>query len=373
MTYNDSSLKEWLSSILRGDRASLLSRCTEADIDHLIRIGENEGITALLRNQLEKHGYLDTIPEKFASQLKALEFQHVALNLSRQSEVKKVLNLLRTQELDFVLMKGEALANTIYPAPHMRTRCDTDLLFRDKKATGEAWLTLKKEGYAREQTLEGKFVGYQFSCSKLLGTGVTNTFDVHNEINDYLWFAKKFPFDELYSSALNIDYCGLQVKCFNSAYALMHANLHRVSNKPLGIQDRLIWLYDIHLLCRSLSHSEWEAFCCLAQEKEMSRVCLEGIQQASYYLHTEIPNRFLATLTGLAAKEPRGLNGMNQRWQLYVHDWLNNKGVVNKIRQLKEHLFPSSHYMMRKYQLTTKSLLPYFYLKRLCQGIVKYR
>jgi putative nucleotidyltransferase-like protein len=372
-TLTDSAVKEWLSSILRGERQPLAAPFTQAVIDQIIDISEYEGVTALLREKLDENGYFDALPKQFSERLKSLEFQYAAQQLSRQHEIKSILILFQIRKLDFLLMKGEALASSIYPAAHMRTRCDVDLLFRDKYATEQAWLTLEKNGYKREETLQGEFVGYQFSCSKLLGTGTTNTFDIHNQINDYLWFARMFSFDELYSHADNINYFGRQVKCTSPVYSLMHASLHRISNKPNGNQDRLIWLYDIHLLCRSLSHSEWETFCRLAQEKVLAKVCLEGIQQASHYLHTEIPSEFLIKLAGIATREPKGLNHMNQRWRLYLNDWLHNKGVANKLRQLREHLFPSPGYIMRKYQLTSKVLLPYFYLKRIFQGVIKYR
>jgi hypothetical protein len=369
----DSTSKERLSSALRGNRLPLPSTLTESDLHRLIDTSENEGVTSLLRNQLQKSGHLDSLPAALTEQLRTQELQYVALNLKRQNEVKEVLQLLQSQELDFLLMKGEALASTIYDAPHLRTRCDTDLLFRDKETTEKAWLVLEKAGYTRERTLEGKFVGYQFSCGRFLGTGMTNTFDIHNQISDYVSIAKKFSFDELNHSAVSLNYCGLQAKCFNSVYALLHASLHRISNRPLAIQDRLIWLYDIHLLCTSLSHSEWEAFCCLSEEKTMASVCLEGIKQSVHYFHTEIPTAFFLTLTVLAKKEPRGLNDMNRRWQMYAYDWLHNEGAVNKMRQLTEHLFPSPQYMMWKYQVTSRAPLLYYYLKRILQGIIKYK
>ncbi|MFC1832549.1 hypothetical protein ACFL0S_11095 [Thermodesulfobacteriota bacterium] len=38
---------------------------------------------------------------------------------------------------------------------------------------------------------------------------------------------------------------------------------------------------------------------------------------------------------------------------------------------LKEHLLPSPDYLMNKYNSSNRTLLPYFYLKRIFQGIGK--
>ena len=333
---------------------------------------ESEGIAALLAHQLHQNPQLDDFPQALLEKLKVLELQSVAGDLRRQPEIKRVLSLFVEAGLDFIVLKGEALAHTLYPASYLRTRCDTDLLFRDKQATEKVWSILKAEGYGRNQTLEGEFVGYQYGCSKPLRSGLTITFDIHNQVSDFVWFARKFPFQALYANSIRATIVGQEVNVLSKPYALCHACLHRVSNKPHGTQDRLIWLYDIHLLCEALTENESLEFLAIVEEKGLAGICMQGILQAERYYGTCIQDSSRDRLCELATREPEGLSRVGRRSELYIRDFLANEGIVNKAKQLREHLLPSSAYMMGKYSIQHKWLLPYFYIKRIFLGAIKY-
>jgi len=49
--------------------------------------------------------------------------------MARVVELREVLAALAGAGLPVLLLKGAALAYTLYPEPHLRDRSDTDLLF----------------------------------------------------------------------------------------------------------------------------------------------------------------------------------------------------------------------------------------------------
>lgn len=338
----------------------------------LFEVAANEGVAALLAYQLRINDQLENLASGLRDRLRVIELQSAAIDLRRRLEVSRILALLKAANIDFIVLKGEALAHSLYPEPHLRSRCDIDLLFADKVQAERVWSILRSEGYARTLTLEGQFVGFQFSCSKRLKNGLDITFDIHNQISDYLWFAKRFPYQKLRKNAAFINVDGVDVAVLDLPYALLHACLHRVSNKPHKIQDRLIWLYDIQLICEAQGEEQWNDFLQIAMNTHMAKTCLEAIRQAEKYLELKLPSQAIERLKKHADFESSGLNGLEKRWQLYLSDFLNNKGFLNKAAQLREHLVPSKAYMMCKYPIRKQWQLPYYYVKRIVLGLKKY-
>lgn len=372
---DDEQLKVLISGLLSGRPGYSdwgQARVMDITPENLILFLEHEGVSALLMHCLRERGKADYFPEAINKGLRQCELESVAFEMRRRYEVEEVFSGLQRHNLEFIVLKGEALANSIYPAAYTRSRGDIDLLFRDKPAAEAAWEVLSGQGFRRANTLEGKFVGYQYACGKKVSASLTLVLDVHNQISDYVWFARQLPYSELLSSSQQIPWSSLKVRIPCRPHALIHACFHRVCNKPLGIQDRLIWLYDIHLLCESFGQQDWEFFLELAGGKEVATVCLQGIERSRHYFYTDMPAAFLDELVALADDEPAGFALGSSRSALYFQDFLHNRGGWNKFLQLREHLFPSTTYMMKKYGVGSKWLLPYYYLKRIILGVFKF-
>ena len=131
----------------------------------------------------------------------------------------------------------------------------------------------------------------------------------------------------------------------------------------------MIWLYDIHLLARSLTPQQWETFTRLAAAKRLRRICLDGFELTRQAFGTDFPETVIAamkadargddiSLEWLAGSELqrvyltlRALPGWRQRWRL-----------------LREYFFPPAAYMLNKYQTRHRWLLPLLYGRRALQG-----
>lgn len=363
------SLQKKVAHFLTGEEKEVFSGFSPADTESLLSFIEDEGVAPLFCHALKQR---QAVAENLVDYLKGVEIRHAALHMLRQKENAELFAQLSQAGLDFLLLKGQALALTLYPAPHLRTRCDTDLLFRNKADAEKAWEILENRGYKRHNTLDGRFVGFQFSCTRMLNSTTSNTLDIHNQISDYLWLARRFSFDEIAARGKSIPCGGTPVNVPDRVYGLLHACIHRISNKPQGTENRLIWLYDIHLLCQAMTPEEWNTLLILAKKKSLATICREGIDAATGIFSTEVPGQVRESLGIMAAAEKNAFGMHRQRWMLYLQDFWHNRGITNKAGQIREHLFPSPKYMMAKYQPGRAWHLPYYYAKRLLSGLKKY-
>jgi hypothetical protein len=278
-----------------------------------------------------------------------------------------------------VLFKGTALAYSLYANPVLRARGDTDLIVAPE-STANVDAILKELGFVRNVGVSGEFVSYQASYAREEDGGETHTLDLHWRINNSEVLARLFAYDELRGPAQALPKLCPQALCASPVHALLLACMHRATHKqnPIYVDgvahyggDRLIWLYDIHLLAESFTTAQWEEFAQLAEEKGLRAVCLEGMVRARSCFHTEYPEAVMAALARAGSAEPAAiyLNGsrLRQQWM----DFCAIPGVRNKLRFLRESVFPPEAYMRHKYPDARPGWLPWLYLRRAFGGVAK--
>ena len=361
----------WLIGILR-EQPVPFAKCPHISEHAVMERGGYHGILSLVAHLLSQQPQSAICPATLRQKLRMHVLQSAAGDLAVEQELKQVFLALDQADIPFLLLKGAALAHNLYPAPYLRERCDVDLLFPDKTLTENAWDILQKHGYQRSRTLQGDYVGYQFSGFRQLNSKLSVAFDIHSKINDYGFFARLFPFTELMAHSQPVVIAGRQTRGLSHPYALAHACIHRATNIPHGIADRMIWIVDIHLLCSSFNAHQWREFETLAIDKGLAGICLDTIDQSRELLGTAIPTDTINQFREAAKKEKLQPAKMRSRRALYQLDFHANQGLGNKMRQLREHLFPSPEYMMNKYSLNSPLKLPYYYGLRIIQGFKKY-
>ena len=364
----ENDARQWIASIISTRQDNFYVPDHFSD-QRILQICVEEGVSSLLRYHLLQQKNLEQLTQALIQQLKSLDIQNIATQLARQSELATLLGLFGKQNLEPLLLKGEALAQTLYPSPHMRTRCDTDLFFADGNSAEKAWNILEKQGYQRIPTMQGRFSGFQYVSIKQLPSGITMELDIHNQINNYQWFAKRFPFEELFSESRLLAYPPdqekqVKVRILSPVYQLLHACVHRVCNKARLIENRLIWLYDILLLCRSLSDDDRNKLTHVAHQKQLSGILLEGINATAMTFATPVGKGLLEQLAENSANEAGAFNPRGRRIFFYLQDWKETEGITNKLQHLREKLFPPANYVIQKYQFKNRFMLPFYYLKR---------
>ena len=203
----------------------------------------------------------------------------------RAQEIERVLTLLQKSGVDCLLLKGIPFSFTIYRRPHHRTSSDTDILI------DAAFLPLVSEkmlalGYEETPDLMFGTVSQQKQfCRNGLG-GMEHVFEFHVEANNrHLLVPFGFEYFESRCDRVRIGKHSFRVPKIPEAFVL--ASLHRVGH--LEHDRRFLWFYDLLLLSKRMSDSDWSSVVSLAETAACRAIVASEIQELKRIVPGSIP------------------------------------------------------------------------------------
>ena len=370
-----SQAENLMCAVLRGEAPDWPDTPDGALIDTFLARGDFHGVLALLHERVCASDW----PAAIRQELRRQATLRAMWELRHQQVLTRMLTALAAIDVRPVLFKGTALAYSLYANPVLRARGDTDLVVAPE-STEKVDTALKELGFVRDIAVSGDFVSYQACYTREEDGGETHTLDLHWRINNSEVLARLFSYEELRQQAQALPRLCPPALSASSVHALLLACMHRATHRqnPMYVQgvpyhdpDRLIWLYDIHLLAGMLTASQWDEFVRLARTKGLRAVCLEGFEHARACFHTIYPDAVMTALARTGNVEPaaRYLDGsrLRQQWM----DFNAIAGVGNKLRFLRESVFPPEAYMRHKYPDARPGWLPWLYLRRAFAGVAK--
>ncbi len=368
-----------ICSWLRGEPVAWLT-ADDGDAEKFLFESRYHGVTLLLYQQINLALEKNICPGPVREALKCATARATAQELIHRRALEEVLAGLAQRDVVPLLLKGTPLAYTLYPRPPLRSRSDTDLLIQkeDFQAASEAFERL---GYEPANVVTGDLVSSQLSYYKHDDYGVAHSFDLHWRISNSYIFGETFAFDELGASSIAIPALGTHAFGLGAEHALLLACMHRLTHRqaPFYVDgvayydsDRLIWLYDIHLLARAMTASQWERVIEVALQKGLQEVCLDGLQAATNSLGSDLPADVMQRLSFRASHRIKAVASFNVspwRWEL-TGIWASRSWRA-RLKLLAEQLFPPGSYMLSKYRINNHKLLPCYYFRRAVEGIWK--
>lgn len=323
-------------------RASVLSAARE------------EGVFFLLVDRLRWESFADELRD--AAVIDAL----------RTRELRVVFAALADARVHAVVLKGAALAHTHYPRPELRPRADTDFLIPEN-ARDTVASVLSQLGYRRPLEIDGDVAIGQFHFVRTDAHGVEHALDVHWRLSNVRAFAEVLTYDELARAAVMVPALGVHASVPTPLHGLLVACIHRVAHH--ADTTHLLWLFDVHLLARSLTEPERQAFVALASAKNVRAACARTLtlaQEAFGGLDDIWIDSLAAPDTSqepTAAFVGGGLRPVDiLRSDLIATAW------SSRVRLLREHLFPPASYMRKRYPSVPPLLLPLAYARRIVAG-----
>ena len=378
MNHAGTNIDAMLGALLRA-RSVSWPRCAAEEFEQQLQFrAVYHGVCPLLSRQLtvNQHPNHEDLKDLFpARNLKDAE----AVELARKHHLVRVLSSLAGSGVNPLLLKGAALAYSVYPSPGLRPRVDTDLLIRSTDR-GICHRVLSELGYEKVNAISGELVQYQSGYAMRDRFGIGHVLDVHWRISNTQLFSLALGYDELSSRALSLTALGEHARGLAPVHALLHACMHRAHHlhSPLTLGeagstggDRLIWLYDIHLLVEAMSFRELVEFADLAEHKRIRAVCRDALLRASECFSTRVPGEVLLALTKKGAAEPSAAHLRTGRLHHLLTEVRSLPRWQDRLRLLKEHLFPPIDYMLKKYSVSSRAWLPMLYLKRGIYGAWK--
>jgi hypothetical protein len=366
---------EFICATLRGEEPEWLWPDEANAADDIVSHAEMHGVEALLNSWAVRADW----PQSLKQKLRARALQLAMWELAHQRCLTEALHAFNAAGVHPILMKGTPLAYSLYADPSLRTRADCDVLVPEahKTLTHDLLLSL---GYECDLGIKGAFVSYQSSYVRSVAPYGTQTLDVHWKVNNSEVLSRLFTHDELASTAQALPaLCPHAVgpsPVHSMLLACMHRSTHKnapyhVNGSPQHDANRLIWLYDIHLLAATLSPREWEELDVLARQKGLWAVLLEGLREAQKCFKT----LYSKPLSAQLAESPKGelawryLESGNFRRQ-----WMDLRALGNwpaRLALLRELVFPDPAYMRTRAGHSGSTSLGWLYARRAIRGVIK--
>ncbi len=364
-------IRSWLAATLRGEMPAY-DASKIGDLDDVLAAAFDHGVTMLLNEQIKLNQDRVIYPQALLDRLADIERNEIASELFRLAETRRALSSLEAAGIPVLVLKGTALAYSLYPKPYLRPRADTDILFQNAEAAEAAGTVLKSIGYhcpslmAKPSKNAISFeVEYRYTSQH--GTG--QALDVHWALTNNALYCSRFSNTELLADARELPMLGPMAKGLSLIHAMAHACVHRVAHIPEGQGDKLIWLYDMHLLSSRFTEQDWRDFLAIAEQRQLAGAFYSGLKAAVTTFDTKIPPDVMSTLLNLSKRERFKVDKATSATYIDLQGllWMTNGQRWHWFLQT---FFPPADYMLKRDGLKSRAQLPWAYVKRIFRRLL---
>jgi hypothetical protein len=348
-------LREPLAAALRGDR------CTWPD-DLM-----SDEVAAMVEHGVGPLAYAASN----APRLRDVAMSAAIAEPVRLRELQIVLEAFASRGVRPLILKGAALAYSIYDDAALRPRADCDLLIKREELDAVAEV-LAQCGYEMSIDSGDELALRQRSFARTDSWGFAHYFDVHWAITNTPVFASVLRYAELLSRAVPLPRIGANAFGLSAVDALLLACIHRVAHHHDS--ERLIWLCDVHLFRRSLSRDESRVFWHLAAERSVVAVCRRTFALEAEWFGGSGDDGAAAWLSPaqLAADEPS--RAFLDRTQTHGSILAANLAALRwsaRIKRLRQLAFPPPAFMYSQFGQSSRVALPLLYAYRGLRGLAR--
>jgi hypothetical protein len=358
----DPDILDILCGALRGDEIAWPPASDKAFYTDLLGQAAHHGVDCLFWHVIQERHEHRQLPDWVKDELAERTARAVAVEMVRANDVRSLQKQLTQAGITAILMKGGALAYTHYPAPHLRYRVDTDIFIApgDIRKIREV---LPIAGYR----LEGlPYKSHQFKVLRDGFGGQTIKYDVHWRSSNHAQYARVLSHVAAVDHSVAIPELG-GIQALSAVHALLQACVHRAAGSYHP--DRLIWLYDIHLLVSGMSESELGDFAHMAIRSGTRSICLEAVDKSCRCFVTEAAETLMQALSESASKEVARSRLAGSQLALIIDDLRELPDTRTRFDLMREYLFPPADYLLRRYGKRGAYWVPVLYVRYLLTGM----
>lgn len=262
-----------------------------------------QGVAPYVRHHLRAQGLLKQLTPKVAAQL-ALGYSLSAVHETVQHEgtVAGAFRTLAAAGIETVVLKGMALAHTVYPAPHLRPKSDVDLWIQPDDLP-LALDHLAKSGFQPRDALPLEQLPHWDEGEITMSAGGCRV-ELQFPLLRGLWARScaKIDHTALWQRSVPVTIEGQSVRVLSTADALIHVAFHQAINHQFTYPCWVRSLLDIHLLVER-GNPDWVVLIETAKGCRLQTITWTVLHLAHTLLQTPIPAEVLAALAPSAARQ----------------------------------------------------------------------
>ncbi|MCB0079153.1 MAG: nucleotidyltransferase family protein, partial [Anaerolineales bacterium] len=297
-------------------------------------------------------------------------YQSIAIrDVVQHAETSQVLEALNLVQIDTVLLKGAALANTVYPTARCRFRSDLDIWIQDCRFD-EVVEALAPLGYTVGDKMGRPWamrnhLGGEVELVKSLGT-IAHVVDVQSPAFHGEWVRNltQIDHDGIWARRRPLTIDAQPTAAMAAEDALIHLALHAAINHQFAI-----WLeafLDMHLLIKRTPQLDWQAIAQRGETWGLKSVLGSVLHVLSTLYGTPVPAALLERLAASATRQrffalldpPSWLLRNRTHGAKYSHRrFLIQLALIDRprdgIRLMRHTLFPDAEWLRLRYDATT--------------------
>ena len=335
------------------------------------RIADAQRIAPLIYHVLREE---DFVPRSTAEALR--DAYHVAAgrNLIFLHELRTVLRRLAAEDVPVIVLKGAALAETVYQKIALRPMADIDLLVHQHDLTASLEV-LAKLGFARPrvETRTGATAAYENELILYKTAATRVPLEIHWGLFDSPFYQHVIPMDWFWETArpFRIDdtpalMLGLEAQLLHLSG---HLHLHHTGNE-------LLWLHDVaQLIIANQERINWNELLARMLQYQLVLPVQLVLRRVKDVWAAPIPDHVVERLS---AVQPSRAEARTFTWlttenrsvarRLWV-DVASMPGWRGRLHFAWTALFPSVAYMQQRYHISHPLLVPFYYPYRWLRGI----
>jgi hypothetical protein len=283
--------------------------------------------------------------------------------------------------VETVLLKGMAFYLMLYPDPAVRPMNDLDFWLQPADLPA-AWQVMADLGFHDKglwpdvSAIPPHITQLDFYPGDLKTSPLS--VELHWDLSQREGVRGRLPVARWWAAALAIPWRGQTVQVLSPGAALVHTAVHQILEHRAELRWR--WLLDIDQLVRgrpgyALSSADWQQVAADADEAGVLPAVQAALRLVARHLETPLPDPAQTLLAQTAdpmqvaraaavANPDRSAMGKLLLNAQHTTGWRRQAAMVHHL------LLPHPHYMMQRYHIRHRLLLPFYYLARLLKGAI---
>jgi hypothetical protein len=332
----------------------------------VIARAERQALTPLLFDSLKKTGRIADISAPLLLEIRSAYLRSANQSEENFRELAALLDVFTKARIPVILLKGSALAVSVYERITQRPMGDLDLLIH-KDALPQVLLILKDRGYVGYRNL-GRGFEQEFRSQLCLVRPDASrlTIEPHWHLFDSPADAEKIPVEWFWRHTEPVDIRGRHAHMLTPAAALLHLSGHYyLHHQGFGLR----MLYDIaRLLMHGSDRIDGDELLETARSFGLLWAVQDAVREVTAIWQVPLPERFSPAAGFPGGGSPLEILIPSRYWH-HLRDWYGLAGWKARLSYFWKLVFPSREYLRQRYGMRQERLAGFYYAYRILRGL----